>query len=144
MDKKSVLNRSWLLALVLAAVLLVGLATKAGSFLVVDEPRPADVILVLAGETHYRPALALQFLARGLGRRIVLDVRTNYKIYEFTERQLAEKYVHGLPQATAISLCPIEGLSTRDEALEVAQCLEHRVDERVLIVTSDFDTRRAL
>jgi uncharacterized SAM-binding protein YcdF (DUF218 family) len=144
MDKKSVLNRSWLLALVLAAVLLVGLATKAGSFLVVDEPRPSDVILVLAGETHYRPERALQLLAQGVGRRIVLDVRTNYEVYEFTELQLAERYVHDLPQATAISLCPIQGLSTRDEAKDVAKCLAHGGDERVLIVTSDFHTRRAL
>jgi uncharacterized SAM-binding protein YcdF (DUF218 family) len=144
MDQKSVLNRSWLLALVLAALLLVGLATKAGSFLVVDEPRPADVILVLAGETYHRPERALQLLAQGFGRRIVMDVPTNSKIYEFTQIQLAERYVQDLPRATAISLCPIEGLSTRDEAKDVAKCLAHGADERVLIVTSDFHTRRAL
>ena len=144
MDKKRVLHRSWLLALVLAVVIIVELAAKAGSFLVVDEPRPADVILVLAGETHYRPERALQLLAQGLGRRIVLDVPTNSKIYEFTQIQLAQRYVQDLSPATAISLCPIEGLSTRDEALDVAKCLGHGADERVLIVTSDFHTRRAL
>jgi len=143
MERKNVLNRSWVLALVLAGGLFLVLAAKAGSFLVLDAPRPSDVILVLAGETDHRPERALQLLAQGFGRRIVLDVPTKSKIYEFTQMQLAEKYVQDLPQAGAVSLCPIDGLSTRDEAKDVARCLA-RNDERVLIVTSDFHTRRAL
>jgi uncharacterized SAM-binding protein YcdF (DUF218 family) len=144
MDGKNVLNRWWALAFLLAGGLSSGLVAGAGSFLVLDAPRPADVILVLAGETNHRPERALQLLAQGFGRRIVLDVPTNSKIYEFTQMQMAEKYVHDLPQAAAISLCPIDGLSTRDEAKDVAKCLGHGTAERVLIVTSDFHTRRAL
>ena len=109
-----------------------------------DAPRPADVILVLAGETNHRPERALQLLAQGFGRRIVLDVPTNAKLYEFTQIQLAEKYVHDLPRGVAVSVCPIDGLSTRDEARDVARCLASGDSARVLIVTSDFHTRRAL
>lgn len=138
------LNRFRVLASVLAGSLLVVLGAKAGSFLVRDAPRPSDVILVLAGETNHRPERALQLLAQGFGRRIVLDVPTNAKIYEFTQIHLAEKYIQDLPQATAISICPIDGLSTRDETKDVEKCLGQESDKRVLIVTSDFHTRRAL
>ena len=144
MERKSRLKRWWLLASILAGGLLVGLAAEAGRFLVVDAPRSSDVILVLAGETNHRPERALQLLAQGFGRRIVLDVPTHTKIYEFTQIQLAQKYIQDLPQAAEVSICPINGLSTRDEARDVGRCLAHGGQERILIVTSDFHTRRAL
>jgi DUF218 domain len=138
------MKRSWLLALGAMAALAVVLAVKAGSFLVVDAPRPSDVILVLAGETDRRPERALQLLGQGYGRRVVLDVSTNAKLYEFTEIQLAEKYIQDLPQGAAVSVCPIEGLSTKDESKDAGECLARGGGKSVLIVTSDFHTRRAL
>jgi hypothetical protein len=127
----------------LACVLMVA-AAKAGGFLVMDAPRRSDVILVLAGETDRRPELALQLLAQGYGRRMVLDVPADAKIYEFTQLQLARKYVQDLPQAASVSVCPIEGLSTKDESKEAEKCIEREGGKSVLIVTSDFHTRRAL
>jgi hypothetical protein len=124
--------------------LAVGFAAKAGSFLVVDAPRPSDVILVLAGETDKRPERALELLAQGYGRRIVLDVPTNAKIYEFTQIQLAEKYIQDLPQVASVSVCPIDGLSTKEESKDAEKCLAREGGKRVVIVTSDFHARRAL
>jgi uncharacterized SAM-binding protein YcdF (DUF218 family) len=129
---------------VLLVVLLLGLGAKAGSLLIVDAPEHSDVILVLAGETLRRPERALQLLAQGYGSRIVLDVPTNATIYEFTQIQLAQQYIHDLPQGAVMSICAIQGLSTRDEARDVGKCLAHDSVKRVLIVTSDFHTRRAL
>jgi len=105
----------WLLALALLGCLLIAGAAEAGSFLVVDAPRPSDVILVLAGETDRRPERALQLLGQGYGRRMVLDVPANAKIYEFTQIQLAQKYIQNLAQGSEVSVCPVEGLSTKDE-----------------------------
>jgi hypothetical protein len=128
---------------VLAAALLVVLAANAGRVLVVDASERSDVILVLAGETEHRPARGLELLSQGYGREVVIDVPADAKVYGFTETELAEKYVQGLPQAAMVRICPIHGLSTRDESHEADRCLAH--DEgRVLIVTSDFHTRRAL
>ena len=138
------MKRAWLLAFAVLAGLSVGLAAKAGSFLVVDEPRPSDVILVLAGETDRRPERALQLLAQGYGRRVVLDVPTNSKLYEFTQIQLARKYVEDLPHGESVSVCPIDGLSTRDESKDAENCLAREDGKSVLIVTYDFHTRRAL
>lgn len=137
-------NRWCILALAVAIALSVGLTAGAGKYLVVDAPRPSAVILVLAGETSHRPERALQLLAQGYGRRIVLDVPDNLKIYEFTQIQLAEKYVQDLPNGAMVSICPIRGLSTRDEAKDAERCLARGDNETVLIVTSDFHSRRAL
>jgi hypothetical protein len=88
----------WFAAFALVAALLLGLAAKAGDFLIVDAPRPSDVILVLAGETDYRPRRALELLGRADGQRIVLDVPTKAKLYEFTQIELAQRYIEDLPQ----------------------------------------------
>lgn len=121
-----------------------GFALNAGRMLVIDEPRTSDVILVLAGETEVRPARALQLLAEGYTRKIVIDVPAEGKIYEFSLPQLARRYAEDLPQKASISICPIEGLSTKDEVRDAEPCLARAGAKSVLIVTSDFHTRRAL
>jgi hypothetical protein len=130
------------------AILLIGsaifLALKAGSFLVVNSPQLSDVILVLAGETDHRPHRALDLLAQHYGKRIILDVPTNATIYEFTQIELAKKYIQDLPQASLMSVCPIDGLSTKDESKDAEKCLRQQQPKKVLIVTSDFHTRRAV
>jgi predicted protein tyrosine phosphatase len=138
------MNRRRLLILVLLGGLCAGLAAKAGTFLVADAPVPSDVILVLAGETNRRSERALELLAQGYGRRVVLDVPANGKMYEFTQIQLAQKYIQDLPQSALLSICPIYGLSTRDESKDAEKCLARDGVKSVLLVTSDFHTRRAL
>ena len=135
--------RLWSVAVGVAAILLT-FAANAGRLLVVDAPQPSDVILVLAGETDRRPARALQLLGQGYGRRVVIDVPADATIYGSTELQLAEKYVQDLPQASSIRICPIQGLSTRDESHDAEKCLAGEGGSRILIVTSEFHTRRAL
>lgn len=143
--KRATANKySRVAALTLLAILSVGLAIKAGRFLIVDAPHPADVILVLAGETDRRPQRALQLLAQGYGRRIVLDVPASAKLYEFTQVDLARKYIQDLPQAALLSICAIDGLSTKEESKDAEKCLQREGAKSVLIVTSDFHTRRAL
>jgi hypothetical protein len=129
--------------LLLAAVTL--FAVEAGRILVVNAPQKSDLIVVLAGETDRRPALALDLLRQGYAPRILLDVPASAKIYDSTLTQIAADYVRKLPVASQIALCPIAGLSTRDESHDVATCLtaEHGAT-RILLVTSDYHTRRAL
>jgi uncharacterized SAM-binding protein YcdF (DUF218 family) len=112
--------------------------------LVIDEPRTSDVILVLAGETNHRPARALQLLGEGYTRKIVIDAPAEEEIYEFSLLQLARRYAEDLSQKASISICPIQGRSTKDEARDAVPCLAREGAKSVLIVTSDFHTRRAL
>ena len=136
-------RRIWIPAVVLFAGLTIFTA-NAGRLLVVDAPQPADVILVLAGETNRRPARALQLLDQGYGHRVVIDVPAAARIYEFTQLELAERYVGHLPQAASVRICLSKGLSTREESHDAEKCLTSEEGTRVLIVTSDYHTRRAL
>jgi uncharacterized SAM-binding protein YcdF (DUF218 family) len=131
------------IGVVLVGVLLAALATS-GRFLVVDQPRQSDVILVLAGETDHRPARALDLLTQGYAPRLVLDVEAQSKIYQWSEAELAQKYVEGLGHGQSITICRIEGLSTKEEARAASGCLRQVGGKNVLLVTSDYHTRRAL
>jgi hypothetical protein len=137
-------NRARLAIVFIAILLLIVFAGAAGRVLVVDSPQPSDLILVLAGETDRRPARALELLKLRYGRRVLIDVPADAKVYEFSQIELAEKYVHNLPNGDSISLCPIHGLSTRDESHDAEKCIDSQNGARILIVTSDFHTRRAL
>ncbi len=137
-------NRLRVIAPLLIIGLAVALAAKAGSFLIVDDPRPTDTIIVLAGETEHRPQRALDLLAQGYARHIILDVPNHAVLYKFTQLELAQKYIQELPRPDAMSICPIDGLSTKEESKDAAKCLQHEGAHSVLIVTSDFHTRRAL
>ncbi len=130
--------------LVIVAVLLLVFAANAGSLLVVNAPEKADVIVVLAGETDRRPARALELLDQGYAPRVLIDVPADARIFGFTDAQLAEQYVRGLPEAASVGICAIEGLSTKDESHDEEKCLAREGAQRVLLVTSDYHTRRAL
>ena len=125
-------------------VALAALASQAARFLVVDEPEKSDAIVVLAGETNVRPARALELLRQGVAPRVFLDVQTRDLIYDQRLIDIAQKYVNSLPEASRISVCPVVGFSTNAEANDVSRCLQSLGAHRVLIVTSDYHTRRAL
>lgn len=129
---------------IVLAIGLLLLAANGGSLLVVDDAQHSDLIVVLAGETNYRPARGLKLLAEGNAPRLLLNVPANSQIFGSDETELARKYVHALPQSAAIEICPIEGLSTKAETVDIKKCLQHEPGSKILIVTSDFHTRRAL
>jgi hypothetical protein len=137
--------KRYLLAVLALPLAIIGLAAwLGGGSLVVDSPERSDVILVLAGETNRRPEKALKLLQEGYGQKMILDVPAAAKVFNFTELELAEKYKESSPLASRIVICSIEGLSTRDEAHDVEKCLTAITAQSVLIVTSDFHTRRSL
>jgi DUF218 domain len=117
---------------------------QAGRFLVINEPQKSDVILVLAGETDHRPARGLELLRQGYAGRLVIDAPARERIFDASTADLAQHWAHSLPEAQQISICPIYGLSTRDEAHEASSCAGRLGAHRILLVTSDYHTRRAL
>ncbi len=114
----------------------------------VDNPQKADLIVVLAGETEQRPARALQLLAQGFAPRMLLDAPAATHIYRWNQLELAQEYLSGLPASPVLAACPIPGLSTKEEAHDVVRCMASSPAlsgvHRVLLVTSDFHSRRAL
>jgi uncharacterized SAM-binding protein YcdF (DUF218 family) len=136
--------RSFWVAIAVGLFLFLLFVVTSGGFLVKDDPKPADAIVVLAGETDKRPARALALLGQQFAPRIIMDVPYGSRIYSRTIMQLAEEYIAQLPQKSSITICPTRALSTRGEAYDVDRCLESLNVRAVLLVTSDFHTRRAL
>ena len=79
MERRALKKRAWLVVLLAIGGLLAGLAAKAGSFLIVDEPRRSDVILVLAGETAVSesPSPATTMSVAGLPPKDTVEPGTN-------------------------------------------------------------------
>src|SRR5215471_5210152 len=102
-----------LLVFLLLVVFIFGY--EAGRSLVINDPQKSDVILVLAGETDHRPARGLELLRQGYAGRLVIDAPARERIFDASTADLAQGWAHRLPEAPQISVCPIYGLSTRDE-----------------------------
>ena len=126
-------------------VLLVALASQAARFLVVDDPKQSDAIVVLAGETNVRPARALELLRQGMAPHVFLNVEARDRIYDQRLIDIAQKYVNSLAGSK-----PRFGMSDH-RPFDLARRPTTPADacnplgaHRVLIVTSEFHTRRAL
>jgi len=130
--------------LIVVVVIGVFLGSQAARFLVIDDPQKSDAIVVLAGETNTRPALGLELLRHGMAPRLYLDAESDEKIFDQPLTGIAQKYVNTLPEANSITVCAITGRSTVAETADVGRCLQSLGAHRVLLVTSDYHTRRAL
>jgi len=130
--------------LVILALTVVLLFSTSGAFLVVNGPEHADLIVVIAGETDRRPARGVDLLRQGYAPKLMLDVPSGAKVFDEDTIDIARRYVSALPEHDRISICPIFGLSTKTEAQDVRHCLAQIPAKRVLLVTSDYHTRRAL
>jgi uncharacterized SAM-binding protein YcdF (DUF218 family) len=128
----------------IVGIFLLAFAAVSGWLLVIDQPQHADVIIVLAGETDKRPLRAIDLYHQGFAPHIILDVPANTQIYQWTQLQLAQMFIDGQLGGKDISVCPIVGLSTRDESHDTIPCLQGIQGKNVLLVTSDYHTRRAL
>ncbi len=124
-------------------LIVVALAGQAARFLVVDHPEKSDAIVVLAGETNVRPGYAIELLHQGYAAHVFLDAEKRNRIYDTQLIDIAQNYVNKLPDADRVSVCPVYGFSTFAEVDDVNRCLQPLGIHRVLIVTSDYHTRRA-
>lgn len=140
--KRDYLRKLRIVLIVLLLAVLV-FTTSSGSFLVVNHIEPADVIVVLAGETNQRPARGLQLLSQGYASKMLLDVPAKAVIYDRNLTEMARAFVQSAPQGRAVTICPTYGLSTKTETQDVLRCVSGLGVHRILLVTSDYHTRRA-
>jgi uncharacterized SAM-binding protein YcdF (DUF218 family) len=135
-------------ALALAVLVLLVLAFRhAGRALIVNSPQRSDVILVLAGDFNderYWKAIAM--LRTGYAGHMLINARADAVAYGRTAPELTEDFIRrtagDLPGR--IGVCPTKGDSTLLELESAAPCLGRLAPRNVLIVTSDYHTRRAL
>ncbi len=115
-----------------------------GNFLVrAGAPAPADAVLVLAGDGYGRRILkGAELVRQGLAPRAFVSGPPGF--YGVHECALAIPFAikRGYPESIFVPL-PHEGRSTREEARLVVPELRRRGVRRLLLVTSDYHTRRA-
>ena len=135
------------LLIVLFLVAVVWLLRASGPFLVVDNPAKSDVIVMLDGdENDVRYNHTLELLRAGFGPRALVDAAHDYRTFGKTQAQWAQEAIATAPPDVRgrLAVCPIAGESTFTEMASIRQCLQGAGARSVLIVTSDFHTRRAL
>jgi len=134
------------IVVVLAALgVAVALAARhAGPFLRVNAPEHADVILVVAGgPDDSRYWRALELMQQGYAGKILLDAEAGGSKFGRTGAELAQDFlIRNNDRNTTV--CPVYEDSTYSEAVYTAKCLERLKASSVLMVTSDYHTRRAL
>ncbi len=133
-----------LLRFLLLLLILAALVSQAGRFLVINDPQKSDAIVVLAGETYFRPQRGLELLHQGMAEHMFDDVESGSRIFDQMLTDIAARYFQSLPESSRVSVCPFAGFSTEAEADGIRHCLESVNAHRVLIVTSEYHTRRAL
>ncbi|HVM93823.1 MAG TPA: YdcF family protein [Terriglobales bacterium] len=129
--------------LLVLSILVLLFASQGARFLTVDDPQKSDVIVVLAGDTIVRPARGLELLRQGMAPRLFFDAETG-RIYNSHLTDIAQQYIQDQPDAAKLAVCGITGHSTFAETTDVERCIEPFHPHRVLLVTSDYHTRRAL
>ena len=117
----------------------------AGSFWIVDEtPETSDAIVIL-GDDNYngdRATRAAELFRSGLAPRVIASgryLRPYATVAELEEHDLTNR---GVPSAAVVRLTH-RATDTREEAVAIAQLLSSRGWKRVILVTSNYHTRRS-
>jgi uncharacterized SAM-binding protein YcdF (DUF218 family) len=135
------------LACFICAIYLVRhpLMRLAGNFWVVDDGPAASDAIVILGDDNYegdRANRAAEVLRQGWAPRIIASgryLRPYASIAELEQRDLLER---GVP-ASAIVLLQHRAENTREEGEAIGQFISARGWKRILVVTSNYHTRRA-
>ena len=116
-----------------------------GAFLVdAESPARADIIVVLAGDAYGNRILrAAELVKQGYASKVLVSAPAGF--YGLHESDLAIPFAvkHGFPASWFVAL-PHDAHSTDEEARAILPELQKRNVHRVLVVTSDYHTRRAL
>lgn len=138
--------------LLLLLIILVAVAAfifcQPGGYLIVNNAEKSDAIVVLGGDAaDQRYGRGMELLREGYARHMLVDATTGIT-YGHSYVDLAKEYVARTagPYSSQVSVCPIDGDSTKVEATQVDACLQslQPPPRSVIIATDDYHTRRAL
>ena len=136
-----------LLVVAIGVAVVSPLVRHSGSFLVVQRLSAADVIVVLGGDLNDRRYWkGIELLQSGYGQKLLVDAVDQTTIFGHTYADWARRFVAetNSHQLENVKVCPIGEDSTVAETKYVQACLADANAKSVLLVTSDFHTRRAL
>jgi uncharacterized SAM-binding protein YcdF (DUF218 family) len=134
--------------LVLCAVLYlarVPLLRLAGEFWVVDEPpETSDVIVVLSGDNYdaERATRAASLFKSGMAPRVVATGRALRSYATTTDLMKRDLVEHGVPESAIVPFTH-KADDTREEAAAVSEFVRSHGWKKILLVTSNYHTRRS-
>lgn len=117
----------------------------AGEFWIVDDaPEASDVIIVLSGDNYdaVRASRAAALFRAGLAPRVVATGRALRSYATTTELMKHDLVDHGVPPAAIIPLTH-HADGTREEAIAVSELVAVHGWKKILLVTSNYHTRRS-
>lgn len=127
------------------------LPLPARSLVVADGLEPSDLILVLNGDPNHRPARAAELFVRGLAPAVAIARSEDSPMVTLglwpntTDMSTGVLRKLGVPDSRIIELKQPGGVSsTFDEARLFRSFAQTHSVRRVIVVTSEFHTRRAL
>jgi hypothetical protein len=120
------------------------LIIQSGRWLIVNEPHPSDLILVMAGDEDDRNYwTALELLRSGFGKSMLLEVDNSVEPDGTTEIPVAQHFV----ETTAADLLPDVRVCSSlnpDEIAYLRTCLQQLPVRSILIVMDEEYTRETL
>jgi uncharacterized SAM-binding protein YcdF (DUF218 family) len=117
----------------------------AGGFWVVDEsPKPSDAIVMLSDDNYQgdRAARAAELYKAGWAPRVIASGRLLRSYAGVAELEQHDLQSHGVPEGAIVKLAAAD-LNTREECAGIGQFAYSRGWKRILLVTSNYHTRRA-
>jgi uncharacterized SAM-binding protein YcdF (DUF218 family) len=127
------------------------LLTAMGKALIVNDPlERADMFFVLNGDVNTRPVQTVDLYRQGLAPVVGIAQTEKHSTEELgllpneTDVAIQEMVKLGIPQDSIVVIPSEEPVtSTYDEALALRQYIENNDIHSIIIVTSEFHTRRA-
>jgi uncharacterized SAM-binding protein YcdF (DUF218 family) len=126
-------------------VVRVPLLRFAGEFWIVDDaPESSDVIIVLSGDNYdaVRAARAAALFRAGMAPHVVATGRSLRSYATTTDLMKRDLVDHGVPAPAIIPLTH-RADNTRDEAVAVSEFVHSHGWKKILLVTSNYHTRRS-
>ena len=114
------------------------------------QPRPSEYLMILGGDNRFRPAVAASLWKSGYVGQILLPPQpvSEDRPHEQSPGQPTHPTAKQVLQDCGVPLAAITTLnrdvsSTYQEAQALGEFLQSRPGARVIVVTSDYHTRRA-
>jgi uncharacterized SAM-binding protein YcdF (DUF218 family) len=117
----------------------------AGGFWVVDEsPQPSDAIVMLSDDNYNgdRATRAAELFKAGWAPRVIASGRYLRPYAGIVELETHDLEAHGVPENAVVPFAH-HATDTREECIAIGQLISSRGWKRILLVTSNYHTRRS-
>ena len=117
---------------------------KAGEFLIKkDEMKPADAIVILAGEETERVEYGVRLFKEGWARKDLIIMAGGPLVWKYSWSGLMKDHARALNVPEDSILTEEKSRTTEEDALYTGEILRKRGIRSIILVTSPYHSRRA-